>query len=313
MNMSQLSHKCRPNWLARVREATRQEPLIETRPTLAALEGLNEGPPRAVFVGLGICSTRELSTSLPVDVLGMLLPAERIRRAAGAKALLVLLADEHAASNGLDSYQIKRRSRQTLRALERIKGASLPNMRIIRASSFHGSSEYQEILAEVRRRAPLDEHPYFIQEAADIEYLYRRLGGIVKVGWTIGPSAAAERRQDEVAFDRRFRAWIGHHVGFVYCKAGRTLDPKQPKACPYIATQPAYRICLEPGELVARKVRSAERADVARGLRNHLKRIARCYNELVQPLSGPTENRIQELIAGIFSGTKVLPKRRMTA
>jgi len=249
--MSKLSHrhKRRPNWLARVREAVLQEPLIETRPTLAALEGLRwSRAPRAVVVGLGICTTRQTSAALPVDVLGVLLPAERIRRAAGAGALVVVVADEHAASNGLDGYQIKSRTRQTVRTLERIRRAGLTQMRIARASSFHFSPDFQEVLAEVRRRAPRDEHPYFLQEVADIEYLHRRWGGVLKVGWTISASGAVERRQDELAFDRRFRSWIGRHVGFAYCRAGRTLDPQQPKACPYITVEPRHRICLEPDE-----------------------------------------------------------------
>jgi hypothetical protein len=300
----QLKHNA--TWLARLKRVSLQEPLIETRPTLAALQRAEgSSPPKAIFVGLGICSRRQMSRALPVDVLGMLLPAERLRRAAGASTLVAVVADEHALSNNFEAYLVKSRAQSTVRTLERVRESFLDRMQILTASSFHGTDDYRSILAAIERNAPGGEHPYFLREAADIEYLHRRFDGILKVGWSIGPSIRNRRKLDELAFDRRFRSWVGRHVGFVYCKAGRTLDRRQPKMAPYVALDPRLRICLDPGDDVAGKLELARRTastDVIRGVRNHLRRIARAFDGLIEPLPGTVEQRIQAIITRSFQG-----------
>jgi hypothetical protein len=293
-------------WLARLKQTALQEPLVETRPTLAALQRIERSDrPRAVFVGLGICSRNQMSRALPLDVLGMLLPAERLRRVIGASTLVAVVADEHALSNNFEPYLVKSRTQSTIHTLGRLRDSGLDRIRILRASAFHHTDDYRAILARVDRRAPEGEHPYFLREAADIEYLDRRFGGIVKVGWTIGRSTGHRRKLDELVFDRRFRSWVGRHVAFVYCKAGRTLDGRQPKMAPYVALDPRRRICLEPSEDVSAKLELARRTaspDVIRGARKHLRRISRAFEGLIQPLPGAVEQRTQAIIAWSFCG-----------
>lgn len=302
------------DWKTRLRQLVLQEGLIETRPSLAALERVDRSaPPAAVFLGVGLCTESRLSAALPLDFLGMLLPAERVRRAVGARVLCVMLADVHALGNGFAADQVERQARQTEQSLWRIKSAlRLPAMEIVRASSFHGTASYRRVLAEVGLRAGPHEDPYFIRQVADLEYLDRRAGGALKVGWTISASSRVKRRRDEVAFDDRFRQWVGKNVGFVYCKAGRTLDDRRPKASPYVAVEPARRVCLRPGEEVRAKLERARgvAAEITvKGVVRHLKAVTRSFSELVEPLGGPVDRRAQAVISWILAHDAALATR----
>jgi hypothetical protein len=302
------------DWKTRLRQLILQEGLIETRPSLAALERVDRvNPPSAVFLGVGLCTGSQLSAALPLDFLGMLLPAERVRRAVGARTLCVMLADVHALGNGFAADRVERRARQTEQTLWRIRTAlRLPAMEIVRASSFHGSASYRRVLAEVGLRAGRQEDPYFIRQVADLEYLDRRAGGVLKVGWTISASSRVKRRRDEVAFDDRFRQWVGKNAAFVYCKAGRTLDDRRPKASPYVAVEPGRRVCLRPGEEVLDKLeraRGVAAAATVKGVVRHLRAVTRSFSELVEPLRGPVDRRAQAVISWILAHDAALATR----
>jgi hypothetical protein len=300
----------RGRWREELCRLVLQEQLIETRPSLQALDrsrGL--AAPGAVFLGIGLCTDSSASTDLPLDVLGVLLPAERLRRALGLDRLLVLVADEHALENSDDAWyrrQIQRRARQVCWTLERIRAPlGLQGMQILLASDLQQVAGYRRELAEVRRRAPADEHPYFKREVADIAFLDRLHGGILKVGWTISASDRALHCQDELAFDRRYRRWMDHPVYTVYCKAGRAFDDRRPKASPYVTTDASRRICLRPDEQVVPKLRRAQdlaSGSTIRGTRRHLNAICRAHGELTGPLAGVLEQRVQRLIELAFGG-----------
>src|SRR5690606_26395895 len=127
------------------------------------------------------------------------------------------------------------------------------------------------------------EHAYVKLQIADCEYLHRQHRGIVKVGWS--PDGRA--RGGEHEFDRRFRAWLGDHVGFVYCKAGRVLDERRRKAPPYLATDPPRRICLEPDEDVPGKLGRVATEPIVRGVRKHLRMLAYSACKRLGPMRGP--------------------------
>jgi hypothetical protein len=276
-----------------------QNPLIETRPTLAALgRSSRNNAPRAVFLGIGLCTRDAISTELPFDTLGVLLPAELVRRAVGASRLVVAVADRHALSNGLNRCAVYRRSHHVKNKLETIaRRCGLNAMTVVRASEFHATPEYRLIRAQIEESATGGTHTYFKSEAADIEFFHRTYGGIVKVGWTVGRAATVSSRRDEVAFDRRFQQWCGPHVAFVYCKAGRALDDRKKKAVPYTVLNPIHRICLTENEDVSAKLRTAAvTATTRNGVRNHLRRVTRIFSQTVFPLSGPVERRAQQII-----------------
>jgi hypothetical protein len=294
-------------WRRRLGDLILQEPLIETRPSLAALRQVPAGrPPGAVFVGVGLGTPSRMSEVVPLDILGILLPAERVRYAINAGRLVVLVADAHTRTNGFKHCQVEEQALRVVHTLERIRGAlGLKRMQIVRASSFHDTVEYRRILDQVKCRGADEDHPYFGLEVADVQYMNRLHGGIVKVGWTIGRSGIALAGNDEAAFDRRFLRWVGRHIGFVYCRAGRVFDDRRPKASPYVTLNGERRLCLHPEERVKTKVELARQhasEQTARGVKNHLKKIARCYCAVVEPLRGAWDQRMQAILSRIFFG-----------
>jgi hypothetical protein len=295
-----------PRWLRRLRNAALQSPLVESRPTLAGLRPLEAGAaPRAVFLGVGLCTREVLSRTLPVDLVGLLLTAERARQSLRAPTLLVAVADVHARENEFDALAVRRRAQETEAVLQRLgERLRLPRMRVVRASQFQDSAGYRRILEWVDEVSAQDEHPYVMREAADIEYLHRQFGGLLKLGWSVSSLPKGTERFDEVAFDRRYQEWVGNGVGFVYAKAGRALDDRCPKVSPYTVVEPARRICLRPDEDVARKLREAEtrvQPSTIRGVRRHLARITREFRDLVAPVDGDVETRIQQIIDHVLA------------
>lgn len=285
-----------------------QQALFETRPSLAGIAHMPvHGPaPGTVFLGLGLCSHRALSLALPFDALGMLFAAEKARRAIGADQTIVLIADAHASCNGLDARAIAR----TAIAHEQVLGHILSRLgwhhvTVLRAGELHTVAAYTQLHEQVRRAAPSDAHPYVTREVTDIAYLSRVSGGILKVGWALHAQAAG---WDERAFDECFRRWVGGHVGFVYCKAGRTLDDRRCKTVPYLVRDPARRVCLAHGERVREKLERASAhasPSTLRGVRKHLKAITRCYKELVKPVSGTIEDQAQKVLVELLGSEAV--------
>lgn len=296
-----------PSRLARLHHIAEQQPLIETRPSLRALNSgiFSDNALRTVFMGIGLASGPALSESLPLDALGMLLSGELVRQAVGAERLVVLVADTHAASNGIPTLQVARRAEQYGSLLDQIRHRSpLPHMRVIMASEIHATAEYREIYKHLQGYVPQGEHEYFKREVADIEYFHRTMGGVVKVGWAMGGRSDATALRDERAFDRRFRSWMGHHVPFVYCKAGRVLDDGKRKASPYLTLDPARRLCIDPDEDVRAKLqqgRLAVSTGTFRGVCKHLSAVARTFGKLIAPVHGTVEQRVEQMLGHIFS------------
>lgn len=280
-----------------------QQALFETRASLAGLAHVaaHNPAPTSVFLGLGISNQSELSLGLPFDALGMLFAAEQARRAVRARRTTVLIADVHASSNGHD----RRRIADTTLAHERVLRCVLARLawhhvQIVRARDLHALDGYRRLHDEVRGAAPRDTHPYVTREVADIEYFARSSGGVLKVGWALQADGGG---WDERAFDERFRRWVGAHVAFVYCKAGRTLDDRRRKAAPYLVRDPARRVCLTREERVREKLeRASVHASVStlRGVRRHLKAITRSYKQMVGPLSGSVEDQAQALLGELL-------------
>ena len=291
-------------WFHRLTAEISQNSLIETRPSLQALDGLaRDAPPPAVFIGVGLCSPRRLTRALPLDLLGVLLPAEQIRRAVGASDLVVLVADAHARQCGYNSPRVSERAHATIALLDRVRRrCGLVRMRVVRASRLHDTAEHHAILTQVRRELPLGDHPYFAWQVADVTTLERLYGGLLKVGWAISGSPNVIHENDEVAFDQRFRSWSRRRLGFVYCRAGRQFDDRRLKTSPYVAEDPQRRVCLDSGQDVTATLNWARMrvsASTFRGVRNHLNAVARCYSEVVSPLRGTLSERLSAVVTAL--------------
>lgn len=292
-------------WCRRLKVLSVQHPLIASHSSVAGLRAAKAAHrPRAVLVGIGLCGNVGLSAGVPLDVVGMLAPAEMIRRELGARELVVLVADEHARGVGFDSTEIDRLAQQWTRMLSLIRNAlRLDSMRVVAASQLHRMDEYRSLLRDVKQRAPKSAGAYFLREVADIAFFEQSVGGLVKVGWTLDSGRRLAARRDEIAFDSCYRRWMGRPVPVVYCKPGRTLDDGRRKAPPYIAVDPVRRICLHPKEdPYSKLVRARQRAHPAtvNGVERHLKAITRSVAELGVPLRGGLDQRLKSLYRRIF-------------
>ena len=292
-------------WREPLTQLIGQEPLIKTHLSLKGLRRLPAGaPPSCVFIGLGLGTSTRMGEAVPLDLLGILLPAERIRRAIKAPTLAVMIADEHAYANGFGRPRVQRSVQALTKTLARIKAAfGLQELEIIKASDFHSTPEYRQILSAVEARAPAGVHPYFKLEVADTWFMERAHRGLIKVGWSIRTSTAAPTMNDELAFDQRFLRWTELKSGFIYCSAGRVLDDLRPKASPYICLDKDRRICLNPGESIREKVARPLphlSESTRRGVKNHLRKLGRCYCEAVTPVNGTWSRRTQAIIEHLF-------------
>jgi hypothetical protein len=299
---SELGHfSNEPAWKRETLKCAIQHPLIQTDATLTGMAAIRERP-RVVTLGIGLASQRTLSWGLPFDVLGMLLPAEQVRRAAGAERVVVLIADRHAVSNGFARQRVEHRAREVARMLDAVRGALGLPFDIVQAEMMHQDPSYERIHERVRASAGAT-HPYVTLEVADTEYLRRIYGSIVKLGWVLGRGPARDAL-DERFFDERFRGWLGAEVGFAYCAAGRTLDPRRPRAAPYLVFDPAQRLLLRPDEPVERKLAAfTERAPphLQRAVTGHLRRITQVYSRTIAPLEGLLAERMCTVLQHIFS------------
>lgn len=288
-------------FLPTLQRVVTQQSLFDTGASLAGLAHVkaHTPAPQSVFLGIGITSLGQLSCALPLDVLGMLFSAEHVRWAAGARDIVLLLADAHALENGhaprLVAACASAYEHALLRVLIRLRWS---HVRVLRASDLHALDDHVRLHDAIKRVAPPHEHPYITRELADIEYFSRHCGGVVKVGWALRGNVRHSTR-DERRFDDRFQRWVGGHVGFVYCKPGRVLDDRRRRAAPYLVSDPARRVCLTHDENVHEKLQRATEqmsSCTVLGVRRHLKAIARSYKQLIGPLHGPIEDQIQSLI-----------------
>ena len=296
---------------ARLRQVVEQEPLFETQPSRSAVEDAPASlRPSTVFAGIGLVSGALVTHALPFDVLGLLLSAEHARRALSAERLLVLVADTHALHNGAPAELLDQRADEYVELLSAIaRSCGFAHMRIARASHWQQDDAYRRVLSNVEQRLPGATHPYVLRETADIAYVERKYGAVVKVGWALQRSRLGAHR-DERLFDDTFRRWLGGGSYFVYAKAGRALDDRRQKVSPYVVSDASRRICLDPQEDVASKLARAQ-AEVSRstyrGVCNHLKAVTRSYSKLVRPLSGSVPERAQAVIDHLLSGAELGP------
>jgi len=298
-------------WRERLERTIVQEPLVFTRPSLAALaERDPAAAPTAVMLGIGLCTPDTLTLAMPYDLLGLILPAERVRRAVGASTIVALVADTHARTTGFDDRAVEHRARAAVSALLRVRARfGLDSLCVVRASRLHATTRYREWLRTARARGGPHASPYLVRQVADVACLDERLGSIVKLGWMVG-AKRDDAVGDEAAFDRWVEPWSRRRPVFTYVRAGRTLDPERPKAPPYVEVEPPLRITLGPDERVAEKLARAPESDPLHGVANHLRAIARTYTRTVGPLDGPIAERTQSILDRLYRPGRADPGGR---
>ena len=279
----------RSDWRSRVARLAERAPLIETHPSTRGLRtAVTE--PRTIFLGIGLCSPDALSRAVPIDVLGVLLPAELVRRASGAEELLVVVADQHAVESGHDESRVHLQARTVQETIERVRDVCrLSALRIVRSSSYSGSVEYQSILDHVRQVSS-SRVDYVHRQLADVLYFQGHRSSLLKVGWVLRQPALG-RRCDEVAFDQALLAAGGRDIGFVYCRPGRALSDRTPRVAPYLVRRPEERLLLcrreDPHDKLTRAAEDMRPGNLE-AYRRHLRMILYTYGRLVEHVRGPT-------------------------
>lgn len=220
------------------------------------------------WFGVGVTAGGKLSQALPIDVLGLIYAQELVRRAMGWRRSLVLVADENARVSGGDALAVRRRSVQVQDRLRRVVERLEFPVHVQLASSLtatHGP------LPSAALRGSLP--PYIAHQLAQTERL-RRDGAGLKLGWA-WPGAW----QDERYFDDLHVREYGERIASVYVVGGRTLDPRRPRACPYVCHDPQKRLLLDPDEHLQGKLDRANRA-AARRYDRLLGKLARAHCRL---------------------------------
>ncbi len=294
----------RQGWRERLAKVIEQDPLIVSKASRRAVDQLPQAP-RAVYLGVGLCTRTEVSRALSVDLLGMILPAEAIRRAVGARQLVVLVADAHAMTNHLPAEHVDFRARVTVRTLARLaRRLGLTRMLVIRASALEEHDAFHRTRRAVSAAADGRYHPYVVQQVTDVAFLTQRFGSLLKVGWTLGVNPDRTDGADERMFDSLVSPLSGTRAAFVYCWPGRRMDDRGGRAPPYIVLEPERRILLTHDEHVPTKVKWARRSVsrvTIRALRNHLRRLAAGYTRVIGPVRGASvEARVQTILESIF-------------
>lgn len=258
----------------------RNEPLFEAGPTMSRIHSKTfTKPNRSIFYGTGLCTPTELTVGLPFDILGMILVAERIRRAFGFNKVFHHIADTHAKSNGKwDETKIDDLAQWTKTTLERIlKNLEFKDFIVSMASSFDKTDEFKEILQSL----PDEAHEYIQREVADIEW-YRRTHNVsLKLGWIIVDGG--EGGNNETLFDDRFEHEFPNSMSFAYFSPGRTFDKSRQRVSPYIVTNGENRLILEQGEDVVAKFKKAEQEFGDKyfgGARKHLEDVVHSFEKL---------------------------------
>jgi len=289
-----------------VAKVVRNEALIEAEPSMQFLnqDSLDQRPGGSIYYGTGLTTPRAISEGLPFDVLGMMLSAEKVRRAGSFEHVYHHIADTHAKTNDwIDPEAVDRVAEKTVGTLEQVKqGLGLEHFQFVRSSSFDRNPEYEALM---RGFGSSEEHEYVRREMADMEW-YRTRGDVrIKMGWII-QAKETDMGFDERRFDREYLRFHPGQMSFIYTKPGRTFDTSRPKASPYISVAGEGRLMLAP-DVSVRDVFAATGDPNLGGANKHIQSIVRAYESLYGNLGkigkdGVTlEGKVQHIIDKCFS------------
>jgi hypothetical protein len=208
----------------------------------------------ALYFGTGLCTTKEMSQGLPIDFLGLLSTAEKIRGILGFGKIVHLIADSHAKSNRFVSDEdVDTRAKDfrniVATAVKRLDMERIYEIRL--ASDFDSSPEYLEILNSIPQDVA---HEYVRREWSDMEYLARKANVCLKLSWRMPIKPGKVHKSDEAFFDKGFVERFTTPYSFVSNRAGITFDPARLNACPYTSATGEKRILISKNEDAEQKL-----------------------------------------------------------
>ena len=233
----------------------------------------------SLFFGIGLMSKDKLSVAMPFDILSFFFVSEILKRPLNLSGVNIIIADNHALSNGLFSKsKINDLANQTSNQINKIiRNFALKDFNVFKASEIHSLDSFQKILTNL----PSMENEYLRLEIADTLWLVENKNLKVKLGWAIS-SEKQVGGNDERFFDKGILK-TSPDIQLIHLQAGRTLNPIRPKASPYLSTDGEPRILLVKDENVEQKIKSTigNWPDKSMGgLISHLHDIVRCFERL---------------------------------
>ncbi|MCX4245672.1 hypothetical protein [Paraliomyxa miuraensis] len=203
------------------------------------------------WFGVGVTTREGFSRGLPIDVLGLVYGQELVRRALGWQRSLVVVADSNAQAAGAEALAVRRSAVQVQRRLRELAAALGLPIDVRLTSTLGRLAEFAQLSASSTTSPGSGLPPYAAHQLAQTEHLRQRGFGL-KIGW-----AWRGAWQDERYFDDLHAREFGTRIASVYVGGGTTLDPRRPRACPYVCNDPTARLLLHPGEDLERKLARA--------------------------------------------------------
>jgi len=248
--------------------------------------GSHENPPNALYFGIGLGTTNGLSRELPLDVIVLILAADKIKEILGLIGVDVLIADEHMKKNGYNEGQIDRISRERRNQIGRIcDRLRFDNWGVHLASDVVRTPEYQEVLS----RLPFFRNQYLLMELADMEWFRGDQGTDIKLGWT-----SSATPHDEKWFDDQYRKHLGSGMTFPRTKAGRTVQGKAVPPYSHVGLD-SDRLLIRPNEPIEEKI-----ARMPKGVRKYFGHLANMYDGLGFPQPNEVAERVRRLYEAIL-------------
>lgn len=196
---------------------------------------------QSILLATGLSCEAGKSQGIPFDVLGFFSSAEVIKKTLGYKGIIHLIADEHARSKGFDDKnfasneeliyeaELQKKLYETLAEKLGIQ----TTYKIVFASEYHNSKEFQELKKTVESKLPVNIKegitPYTQLEIADIEYFRKYKNADIKISWVLHESDKGAKR-DETSYDnfnkKVFPENEGNDISFIYTKSGVNLELK---------------------------------------------------------------------------------------
>ncbi len=245
-----------------------RETLLESLQSEPLLTGLTVGSDlngsTGNYFGIGIGNRHGLTEDLPFDALGMVLISELVKRELGLNTTKVIVADEHAKSNGFNEADIDRIAKSRRDFLVNTSDRlGFAGWRVVLGSETAKDPQYLEVVAGIKKG-----NYYERAQLADME-LCRKLGNGIKIGWKHGYMEFDERH-----FDSLYNSIFGDGTTFVYMEAGKALDGT-PQA-PYLVNSDRSRLFLRQDEDLERMV-----SQMSRRVRAHFNNIVDLYERIL--------------------------------
>lgn len=276
-------------------------------------------PPLLFGMGGG---SKAICKGFPIDVLSMVLTAEKLRRELSLGRCRVICA------NGITYTNIPNNSEFSQEGIDRVLSAERDILQLAlerfgiadhwdvflesdieKIIGREGKEVYDHIVEDAEATPFISGHHYALEMAQMYTLLNQETGG-VKLGWFIRNinRAKPEYIMDEQPFDARYTTYLAYRgltnrISIPYARAGVRLYPGiggVNKDAPYICYDPNDRILLSPFEDPVAKLDLATRAGGGLQLpyiKGHFATIARLFEELVlgeDLLSVPTRVQLPQ-------------------